>query len=80
MMKEKEDGVRRILAEDYEIWSKPAIKKNKKGRASGGQILGVRKDNKIKCSVLEWSYSLKARCVMANNQKITIQTVYNNIT
>ena len=67
-----------ILGEEYELCSKPAVKKNKRERASGDQILGIRKDYKIDRRVVEWSFGLKARCVMENNKKITITTVYNN--
>ena len=67
-----------ILAQEYEICSKPAVKKNKRERATDDQILVIKKDYKISREVVEWSFGLKARCVMGNNKKITITTVYNN--
>ena len=49
-----------ILAQEYEISSKPAVNKNKRERASDDQILGIRKDYKINREVVEWSFGLKA--------------------
>lgn len=54
MEKKNEKNLRSKLDKKYEWWMKSAEKTKKRGRASGGHLIGIRKNNEWTWNVNEW--------------------------
>ncbi|CAD6234564.1 GSCOCG00001987001-RA-CDS [Cotesia congregata] len=66
------------LSSEMKWWFKAAVRKKecKRGRASGGRILGVKKEKEAEWKVDEWEYGF----VIKNKQMSEVViTVYNNV-
>lgn len=83
--KERESGDVSKLSKKFKWWAKAALKeknggKVKRGRASGGQLIGVRRcmvDSVSK--VKEWEYGMLLVLKEEEGEEIKIVTVYNNV-
>lgn len=65
------------LSNKYKWWAKNAVKEGKRGRAKGGQLVGIKKEIEKGWDIKEWKYGL----TLENNKKEgeVIITVYNNV-
>lgn len=73
--KEAQHKAVKSLNNKYHWWCKAAVKqKNTRGRASGGQFLGIRNSMSKNWSIKEWKLGL-----LATSDKYKIITMYNNV-
>lgn len=79
LVKEREKEWLNKLDKKYKWGFKAAAKENKKGRAMGGVLIGVKKGIKLK-EIEEWGYGLTIKGVNIDiEKKMNIIVVYNNI-
>lgn len=78
--KEYESSFIASLDNQFIFKTKPAVRSNKKGRAKGGQLVGIRKDLGDNIIFTEWEYGLilEGDCLTLENKKFDVITVYNN--
>lgn len=65
-------------AKEHAWYAKPATRINRKGRGSGGQIIGIKKSLSDNWKVTEWSYGLVLK-KKTEAEKVWIISVYNNV-
>lgn len=78
--KKYEDNFINSLDKDF-IWkAKAAVRIKKKGRAKGGQLIGIRKTLGKNVTIHEWKYgvSIEGDLLEMEDKKLKIITVYNN--
>ena len=79
----EEKDERKVLDEldrDYKWATKPAIRKKKRGRAMGVQLVGIRKDLLKNGTIEEWEEGLLVKGIELgqNKELFTVVTIYNN--
>lgn len=74
---EKTKAAQRNLSEKFEWKAKSAKKEKQRGRAKGGQLIGIKKEIKKEWSTREWEYGM----IIENRQEAgeSLITVYNNV-
>ena len=78
--KNKERQVLNSLSKGYTWKAKAATRKNKRGRAMGGVIVGVRKNMGKTLIIEDWEYGLVIQDLrQINGDKLNYITVYNNV-
>ena len=65
------------LSKDYKWFAKAAERVNKKGRAKGGILIGIR-NTLAKVKVKEWKYGLTIEGIEINEKSLNLIAVYNN--
>lgn len=75
--KGKEEKRLNKLNKNFEWLTKPAYREKKKGRAKGGQLIGLRKGNDVDFKAEEWEYGVKIRYKRGEKEGVIV-SVYNN--
>lgn len=75
--KTKEENRLKKLNKSFEWYTKPAYREKKKGRAKGGQLIGLRKGNNVEFKTEEWEYGVKITYKKGEEEGLII-SVYNN--
>lgn len=76
--KEKMEKYIKKLDDNYTWYGKAAIRINKKGRASGGHLIGIKKNLNISWKARDWEYGIKIELEKGKEEKYIIITGYNN--
>lgn len=77
---ENEPRIVNNLSKRYQWWAKAATRLCVKGRAMGGQIVGVKKSIGINWCVTEWNFGLIIKTKRASDEKeIWLISIYNNV-
>lgn len=73
-----EKSLRKKLNGQYKWWMKSANRTESKGRAKGGQLIGIKKRIE-KIQVREWEFGMVIDIECKSGRYKTIITVYNNV-
>lgn len=75
-----ETKVMRVLDRNLKWHMKPAVRKNKKGRASGGQIVGFKKHMFKEVKIENWKEGLVIKGIKLgrNKEEFVLITIYKN--
>ena len=74
-----EEKVISKLNKRFKWWTKAAVRGNVRGRASGGQLVGIKKSASENCKVVEWTYGMIIKIVRGMEKDVWVIVVYNNV-
>ena len=78
-LEEKNEKVISKLNKRFKWWTKAAVRRNVRGRASGGQLVGIKKSATENCKVVEWTYGMIIKIVKGTEKNVWIIVVYSNV-